>query len=182
MFKFSFQTAEELAARLHITKKNYNLTQNQIAKAIGVTPTTVSSWLNGKRHIGPQYKEAVENFIAKTWQPGIICVWNPNKSRKGQFLLVGDIYDPFYTWINNNFDEEDEKYLEELERELETGKATFHLVKKYINMDEANEIGRDEEHQYNFGAMTNNPNAICHFIKPGGKIIDKPALIYEPKL
>lgn len=181
MFKFSYPNKQELIGSLLQTKKDYNLTNDYLAKEIGVSPITMSSWLNFKSTPTNKYQEKIEDFIAKIWQPGIVCVWNDAWVRKGQFLLVGSIYDPFYTWIHNSNIEtigEDNKFIENMERQVQTGEAKLYVVKKYVDMDEANKIGRDEEQLYNLGA-TGSEEVI--FLRPGGKIEKRETLIYEPR-
>ena len=182
MFKFHYPNKQELMGALAQTKKDYKLTNKQIATAVGSNEVSVSRWLTGKAVVGAQFVEALENFIAQTWQPGIVCIWNDTWIRKGQFLLVGSIYDPFYTWIHNTDTqtiEEDNKFIEDMERQVQTGEAKLYIVKKYVDMDEANKIGRDEEQLYNLGAATGSEEVT--FLRPGGKIEKRKTLIYEPR-
>lgn len=182
MFKFSYPNKQELIGSLLQTKKDYNLTNDYLAKEIGVSPITMSSWLNFKSAPANKYQEKIEDFIAKIWQPGIVCVWNNTQSRKGHFFLVGSIYDPFFTWIHNYEPEtyaEEIAYIESMEAQIKNGEATLHIVKKYVDMDEANKIGRDEEIQYNFGSIS-CPDGKIHLIRPNGQIDIKPPLFYEP--
>lgn len=182
MFKFVYQNSYELAQTLAKTKNDYKLKNIDIANALNVSVMTISNWLNFKTKIGPQYHESVEDFIARTWQPGIICVWNPKSKRHGEYILVGSIHDPFYTWINNDANVDVDtytSYLERLENEVKNKEGTLHIVKTYTDLDEANVIGRDEEHQYNIGSI-GNASTIIHFVRLNGEIEDKPALFFNP--
>ena len=64
-----------------------------------------------------------------------------------------------------------------------TGKAKIHIVKEYTDLQEASEIGRDEETLYNMGAMTRR-HVACHFFVPaemGGGFITRYAPLYDPE-
>ena len=65
-----------------------------------------------------------------------------------------------------------------MERQVQTGEAKLYVVKKYVDMDEANKIGRDEEQLYNLGATGSEE---VTFLRPGGKIEKRKTLFNEPR-
>lgn len=180
MFKFTYDDPRELILTLKLLKDNYKLSNKEIAEKLKVSIPTVSNWFRGSTTITQQYREKVEELIARTWQPGLICIQNINDNTAPlHFFLVGDIYNPFYTWIHINCSPDDQLFLIEMERQVQNKEAKIYIVKKYVDMDEANTLGRDEEQQYNIGII--NKNAKCYFMRGAGKIEIKPALTYEPK-
>lgn len=179
MFKFKFPDMMELKFSLFKTKQDYNLTNKEIAKALNISEMTVSNWFSGRTNkINEQYKEAIEDYLNKIWRPALICIWNENETRKGYFFLVGNIHDPFYTWIHYGLNNDEINFLNLKESQVAAGEATIYIVKEYTSLDEASRIGRKEEWQYNLGAMEGDNNALA--MGPGGamKIIE--GIKYEP--
>ena len=189
MFMFHYEHPLELLATLQKTKEDYHLTNRAIAQALGTTDATVSNWLNQKQLISNTWHDRVEEYIAKTWQPALLCIAPIDKEKRCVFYLVGSKHDPWYTWIHSFMGESEQDAQDELdelikwERACRTGKAKIHIVKEYANLQEASKIGRDEETLYNMGAMTRR-HVACHFFVPaemGGGFITRYAPLYDPE-
>ena len=184
MFKITYPNNLELMGTLNVLKKNYRISNNAIAKAAGVSPTTVSKWLNYKTTgCRKEHHEKLEDFIARTWQPALICVTKFGHYPHNFFFNVGDVHDPFYTWIHYYVtpeqDKEDIKFVEECEQALANKEAKLYVVKLYKDMDEANTLGREEERLYNIGAMTNSDDINVTFFGKGEPVVKK-SLIFVP--
>lgn len=182
MYKIKFQTSLEAAYALKLLKEHYHITNKEIAQSIGVTEATVSQWINRKAKMLNESQQRVEDYIATIWQPGIVCIYEKDAPvRQKHFFLVANIYDPLYTWMHHDYSEEqyleNMAYLNDLEKKIKEGKATVHIVKKYVDLDEADFLGHDEEQQYQIGAVSDTD---ITFLTPQG-VVKKPALFYEPK-
>lgn len=181
MFKITYLNAYEVIGALHQLKKHYKVSNNEIAEAAGVSPTTVSKWLTYKvKDLRKENKDKLEDFIAKTWQPGLICITSFGPYPHNLFFNVGDIHDPFFTWINANYGEEDEEFLKECEKAVTDGTAKLHIVKYYRDMDEANILGRQEERLYSIGAMTGGRTDVRVTFIGGKEPIIKNSLVFNP--
>lgn len=179
MFKFTYPNTHELVCTLIQLKKHYRVSNEEIAKAAGVSGTTVSKWLNFRsKEIRKETKEKLEDFIAQTWQPGLICVTSFDDYAHDLFFNVGDIYDPFYSWIV--IDKQVDKILSDCEKAIAEGRAKKYIVKYYKDMDEANTLGREEEQLYTIGAMTGGRTDVAvHFVRDD-KVITKNSLVFTP--
>lgn len=182
MFKFSYPDTLELIGTLIQLKKDYGIKNDTIAAVAGVSETTVSKWLNFKaKTIHKETKEKLENFIAETWRPGLVCVTKFGEYPHDLFFNVGSVYDPFFTWITRP-QPGIQKFLEDCEKAIAEGRAKKYIVKYYRDMDEANTIGREEEEQYTIGAMTGGRTDIqIHFIDhKDNKVVTKNSLVFTP--
>lgn len=179
MFKFTYPNNQELIGTLIQLKKDYRISNNDIAKAANVSATTVSKWLNFKtENLRKEHKNKLEEFIAQTWQPGLICITAFDEYPHDLFFNVGSVYDPFYTWITH-YDANCEKILLDCEKAAKDGRAKKYLVKYYRDMDEANKLGREEEQLYTVGAMTGGRDDVrIHFVGKNGALVIKNSLVF----
>lgn len=183
MFKFTYPNTPQLVGTLLQLKKDYRVTNEEIAHAAEVSSTTVSKWLNFKsKEIRKDTKEKLEDFIAETWQPGLICVTSFDDYPHNLFFNVGSVHDPFYTWIisDEQEDEDIERILSDCEKAIADKRAKKYIVKYYKDMDEANTLGREDERLYSIGAMTGGRTDIkVTFVKRNGVVV-KNSLVFTP--
>lgn len=178
MSRYSYPNMRSLMSALILLKKNYHINNNDIAQAVGVSATTVSKWLNYKtKTCNKENKEKLENFLTETWRPALICITKFGPYPHHLFFTVGDVYNPFYTWLRYDSDEE-EQLLKDYEKAVLNEETSIHIVKYYKDFNEAMDLGRQEEHQYDIGAMM-GPNVKITFIDKSTPVI-KESIVFDP--
>lgn len=101
----------EVGSFVEAKRKELNLTQDQIAKKLGVTKTAVSNWENGIAMIDVKYIAPLANIFA---------------------VKIDDILFPDYTITNKKFNYSAETFKKMLSGELSDKKIYNKLILKYI--------------------------------------------------
>ncbi|MGM0368097.1 MAG: LacI family DNA-binding transcriptional regulator [Actinomycetota bacterium] len=93
-----------------MANKKKQLTIRDIAKLVGVSPSTVSNALSGERHVKEKTKQKIFKIVKKySYEPNIIARSLSKKKTGIIGIILPDINNPFYSEVVKGIDEESKR-------------------------------------------------------------------------
>ena len=110
---YTSEEKRQIIQRFIKFKKNYRLTGQMITQETGLSPSSISNWINNKVTPNDESIRHILNLFKKYCIPGIVIIPKNKYWSTKFFLRVSDIKDPYTTYYDDGFSENE---VEEFQR------------------------------------------------------------------
>ena len=102
---YTSEEKRQIIQRFIKFKKNYRLTGQMITQETGLSPSSMSNWINNKVTPNDESIRQILKLFKKYCIPGIVIIPKNKYWSTKFFLRVSDIKDPYTTYYDDGFSE-----------------------------------------------------------------------------